>query len=133
VARAIVRALLDTHAFLWWLDGDRRLSRRARQVIQNEASRIWVSAVSAWEIVTKHRLGRLPGAADVAADVGGAAIQQGFELLDISVLHAQHAGRLGGSLKDPWDLMLIAQSQIEGIPLISNEEGFDSYGISRVW
>jgi PIN domain nuclease of toxin-antitoxin system len=128
-----MRGLLDTHAFLWWLDGDRRLSRRARQVIQSQTSRIWVSAVSAWEIVTKHRLGRLPGAADVAADVGGAAIQQGFELLSISVQHAQYAGRLSGPLKDPWDLMLIAQSQAEGIPLISNEERFDAYGISRVW
>jgi PIN domain nuclease of toxin-antitoxin system len=128
-----MRALLDTHAFLWWLDGDPRLSRRARQVIQSDTSRIWISAVSAWEIVTKHRLGRLPGAEDVAADVGGAAIQQGFELLDISVLHAQQAGQLGGRVKDPWDLMLIAQSQSEGIPLITNEESFDEYGISRVW
>lgn len=128
-----MRVLLDTHAFLWWLDGDRRLSRRARQVIQSQTSRIWVSAVSAWEIVTKYRLGRLPGAADVAADVAGAAIQQGFELLDISMQHAQYAGQLGGPLKDPWDLMLIAQSQAEGIPLISNEESFDAYGIGRVW
>jgi PIN domain nuclease of toxin-antitoxin system len=128
-----MRALLDTHAFLWWLDGDPRLSRRARQVIQSDTSRIWISAVSAWEIVTKHRLGRLQGAEDVAADVGGAAIQQGFELLDISVLHAQQAGQLGGRVKDPWDLMLIAQSQSEGIPLITNEESFDEYGISRVW
>jgi len=128
-----MRGLLDTHAFLWWLDGDRRLSRRARQIIQGQTSRVWVSAVSAWEIVTKHRLGRLPGAGDVAADVAGAAMQQGFELLSISVQHAQYAGRLSGPLKDPWDLMLIAQSQAEGIPLISNEERFDAYGISRVW
>ena len=128
-----MRVLLDTHAFLWWLDGDRRLSRRARQVIERGESEVFVSAATAWEITTKTRLGKLPRAVDVAADVAGAAQAQGFSLLDISTLHAQRAGWLGGPLRDPWDLMLIGQAQAEGLPLVSNEAAFDAYGISRVW
>jgi len=57
-----VRVLLDTHTLLWWLDGDRRLSRRARTVIADDDNVVLVSAVSAWEISTKVRLGKLPGA-----------------------------------------------------------------------
>lgn len=63
-----MRLLLDTHAFLWWLDGDRRLSRRARSAISDDTNTILVSAATAWEITTKARLGKLPGAVDVAAD-----------------------------------------------------------------
>lgn len=128
-----MRTLLDTHAFLWWLAGDKRLSKRARQVISLEVTETHLSAASAWEIITKARLGRLPKAQDLVADVAGAALGQGFQLLDITVLHAQRAGRLAGPITDPWDLMLIAQSQTEGLALISNEERFDQYGISRVW
>ena len=128
-----MRDLLDTHAFVWWLEGDHRMSRRARQVVASETSQVWVSAVSVWELTTKDRLGRLRGAANVAADVSGAALGQGFDLLDISAQHAQLAGRLGGPVHDPWDLMLIAQSKIEGLALVTNEERFDQYGVSRVW
>jgi PIN domain nuclease of toxin-antitoxin system len=66
-----VRVLLDTHTLLWWLDGDRRLSRRARQTVADEANAVLVSAASAWEIATKVRIGKLPGAVEVAADVAG--------------------------------------------------------------
>jgi len=129
----VIRVLLDTHSFLWWLAGDRRLSLRARRVVGHATTRVWVSAVSVWEITQKHRLGKLPRSADVAADVAGAALGQGFDMLDITARHAQHAGRLGGALRDPWDLMLIAQSQIESLALVTNEERFDEYGVSRVW
>ena len=128
-----MRVLLDTHAFLWWLDGDRRLSRRARTIIGRPESEVYLSAASAWEITTKARLGRLPGAADVAADVAGAAIGQGFLPLDINLVHAQRAGSLPRHHHDPWDRMLIAQAQTKGLAVVSNEAIFDAYGISRVW
>lgn len=80
-----MRLLLDTHALLWWLDGDRRLSRRARTAIADQHNTILVSAVSAWEITTKARLGKLPGAVAVAADVAGAVASQGFSPLDITL------------------------------------------------
>jgi PIN domain nuclease of toxin-antitoxin system len=128
-----VRLLLDTHALLWWLDGDRSLTRRARAAIADEDNVILVSAVSAWEITTKARLGKLPGAGAVAADVAGAVASQGFSSLDINMRHAQRAGRLPGEHRDPFDRMLIAQAQLEDVMLVSNERAFDAYGVSRLW
>ena len=128
-----MRLLLDTHALLWWLDGDRRLSLRARRAIGNDSHAILVSAASAWEITTKARLGKLPGAIDVAADVAGCIASQGFSALDITVLHAQRAGGLAGEHRDPFDRMLIAQGQLEDVAIISNDEVFDRYGVRRFW
>ena len=128
-----MRLLLDTHTLLWWLDGDRRLTRRARQAIGNASNVVLVSAASAWEIATKVRIGKLPGATDVAADIPGCLTSQKFDSLDISVLHAQRAGRLPGEHRDPFDRMLIAQAQIEDLPIVSNDNVFDSYGVARLW
>jgi PIN domain nuclease of toxin-antitoxin system len=128
-----MRALLDTHALLWWLDGDRRLSRRARAVIANERNSVLVSAASAWEIATKARLGRLPGALDVAGDLPGILSGQGFEGLDITVAHGQRAGNLPGPHRDPFDRMLIAQAQAESLTVVTNEVVFAAYGVRCVW
>jgi PIN domain nuclease of toxin-antitoxin system len=128
-----VRLLLDTHALLWWLDGDRRLSLKARRAIASESNSILVSAVSAWEITTKARLGKLPGATDVAADVAACVASQGFLPLDITMLHAQRAGRLPGAHRDPFDRMLIAQSQIEDVALVSDDKAFDAFDVRRFW
>lgn len=128
-----MRVLLDTHAFLWWLDGDRRLPRNERALIADEANIVLVSAASAWEIATKARLGKLGGAAEVAADIGGAVASQGFLALPVTISHAQRAGGLPGPLRDPFDRMLIAQSQLEDLPLISVERIFDRYGVTRLW
>lgn len=128
-----MRLLLDTHALLWWLDGDRSLSRKARTAIADEDNVIFVSAASAWEITTKARLGKLPGADAVAADVVGSVSSQRFSSLDITMRHAQRAGRLPGAHRDPFDRMLIAQAQIEDLTLVSNDGAFDAYGVSRLW
>jgi PIN domain nuclease of toxin-antitoxin system len=128
-----VRVLLDTHAFLWWLDGDKRLPVNVRRLVAEERNTIFVSAASAWEISTKFRLGRLPAAADVAADIAGCIASQGFSPLEITVQHAQRAGGLPGAHRDPFDRMLIAQSQMEDLPIVSNEEVFEECGLNRVW
>lgn len=128
-----MRLLLDTHALLWWLDGDRRLSRRARTAIADQHNTIFVSAASAWEITTKARLGKLPGAVAVAADVAGAVASQGFSPLDITLVHAQRAGRLPGDHRDPFDRMLIAQSQIEDLAVVTDDDVFDTYRVERWW
>ncbi len=128
-----MRVLLDTHAFLWWLAGSDRLSDPAHQAIEDEANDILVSAASAWEIATKHRLGRLSGASEVALDIPGAIADQGFEELDITVDDAGRAGALLGSHRDPFDRMLIAQALARNLALISSESLFDSYGVRRLW
>jgi PIN domain nuclease of toxin-antitoxin system len=128
-----VRLLLDSHALLWWLDGDPSLAPAARDAIADEANEVFVSAASAWEITTKHRLGKLPGAAAVAADVAGCLASQGFVALPISLAHGERAGALPGPHRDPFDRMLIAQAMLEDLVLVSNEPAFDAYGARRLW
>ena len=127
-----MRALLDTHALLWWLSDDPALTRVARNVIADTRDTIVVSAASAWEIATKVRLKKLQ-ATDLANDFAGYMDREGFQLLSISAEHAIRAGLLPGPLKDPFDRMFIAQSQTENLPIISNEAVFDGYGVKRVW
>lgn len=128
-----MRALLDTHALLWWLSDDPALTRAARKIIADTKNTLIVSAASAWEIATKVRLGKLPTAADLAADFIGQMQREGFQFLAITLEHGIRAGLLSGPLKDPFDRMLIAQSQGENIPIISNESPFDAYGVKRLW
>ncbi len=125
--------LLDTHALLWWLAGNERLSPAARGVIADHANDVLVSAASAWEIATKYRLGRLPGAAAVAEDVTGCLLDQGFQPLAITVADGERAGRLPGPVRDPFDRMLIAQALTLDIALVSVERPFDRYGVRRLW
>jgi PIN domain nuclease of toxin-antitoxin system len=128
-----MKALLDTHTLLWWLDGDEQLSATAREWINVASHSILVSAASAWEIATKVRIGKLPGAVEVAAQFHECLMSQGFAPLDISAEHALRAGSLPGPHRDPFDRMLIAQAQSLNVPLISNERIFDNYGIRRIW
>jgi PIN domain nuclease of toxin-antitoxin system len=125
--------LLDTHAFLWWLDGDPNLSTRSKAAISANPADVHVSSVSAWEISTKARLGKLPDALDVAADVAGCIAREGFRPLAVSVEHGQRAGALPGPIKDPFDRMLIAQAILDGLHLVSIEQTFDAYGVLRLW
>ncbi len=125
--------LLDTHAFLWWLAGDASLSMQARTTIEDTGNAIFVSAASAWEIATKFRLGKLPGAAAIAPDLTSAIATQGFLPLPISFAHGQAAGALPGPHKDPFDRMLMAQAMLDDMVLVSNEQHFDSYGVRRLW
>jgi PIN domain nuclease of toxin-antitoxin system len=128
-----VRLLLDTHAFLWWLAGDVSLSERALAAVLEERNAIFVSAASTWEIATKHRLGKLNGANAIAADLAGAIESQGFLGLSITTRHGQIAGALPGPHRDSFNRMLIAQSMSEDLVLVSNERGFDAYGVQRLW
>ena len=125
--------MLDTHALLWWLADSGRLSRPAFLTIADEANDVVVSAASAWEIATKHRLGKLPGGEAVAIDVAGRVADQGFGELPISVADAERAGRLPGPLRDPFDRMLIAQALAHDLAIVSNERPFDRYGVNRLW
>ena len=128
-----MRLLLDTHALIWWLLGDPGLSRNARGGIADDDNEVFISAVSAWEISTKYRIGKLPAAAIFAADVAGAAASQGFDELPINLHHGQLAGSLPGPHRDPFDRMLAAQALLADLVLVSNETMFDRYGVRRLW
>lgn len=125
--------LLDTHAFLWWLAGSRRLSNKARSVIADEENSVYVSAASAWEISTKVRLGKLPGAERTVGELSRILASQRFVPLAVTVAHAERAAMLPGHHRDPFDRMLIAQAQADNLILISNESLFDAYGVRRLW
>ena len=128
-----MRLLLDTHAFIWWLAGSERLPATARRAIANASNKKFVSAASAWEIATKHRIGKLPAADMLVEDVSGAITGEGFEELPITVDEAVRAGSLPGPHRDPFDRMLIAQALTRHLVLISIESLFDQYGIRRLW
>ncbi len=128
-----LRLLLDTHALLWWLAGDEALSSAAREAIADEGNGVFVSAASAWEITTKHRLGKLPGVGAIVADLDAVIAGQGFTGLAISLRHGQAAGALPGPHRDPFDRMLIAQAMLDNLVLVSNERDFDAYGVGRLW
>ena len=128
-----MRLLLDTHALIWWLAGDPSLSPEAKAAIMDPENEIFVSAVSAWEIAKKYRIGRLSHAAAHALDVSGAIASQGFIELPITVLHGQTAGSLPGPHRDPFDRVLIAQATLAGLVLVSNEAVFDRYAVRRLW
>ena len=91
-----MRALVDTHALLWWLSDDPALTRAARKIIAETKNTLIVSAASAWEIAIKVRLGKLPTATDLAADFSGLIEREGFQLLAISAEHGIRAGLLPG-------------------------------------
>ena len=128
-----MKLLLDTHALIWWLAGDQALSRPAREAIANEANTVLVSAASAMEISTKFRLGKLAGAALLAQDFEAIIAAQGFTELPITVRHARMAGEMNIAHKDPFDRLLIAQAQADGLVLVSNEALFDRFAVRRIW
>ena len=105
----------------------------ARKAMAETSNVLLVSAASAWEIATKVRLGRLPGAAELAADFQGFMLREGFTTLDITVDHGIRAGLLPGPRRDPFDRMLAAQSQVEAIPLLTADPAFKEFGVRVIW
>lgn len=127
-----VKVLLDTHVLLWWLEGGSQLSRRARNLIQNPGTTVFVSAASAWEIAIKCAVGRLQ-AGPLVADFQKELDEEGFVELPIFARHAIRAGLPKGPHKDPFDRMLAAQAEAENLPVISKDESFDELGVRRIW
>lgn len=128
-----MRVLLDTHVLLWWLSDDPGLSVTARRVIGRVTNTVCVSAASAWEIGTKVRLGKLPGAEELAENFAAFLARERFEPLLISVEHGIRAGMLPGPYKDPFDRMLAAQCQAENVPIVSCDSVFDAFNVRRLW
>lgn len=128
-----MRALLDTHALIWWFSDDPSLPLTVRAIIADTDHTLLVSAASAWELAIKYQLGKFRKVADLVSDFSGRINREGFQLLPISAEHGIRAGLLPGLHKDPFDRMLIAQSQAENVPILSNETVFDSYGVRRLW
>jgi PIN domain nuclease of toxin-antitoxin system len=128
------RLLLDTHAIIWWVLGSAELSKAARAAIANGENEIYFSPVSAMEITTKVRLGKLDIARSFAAGFQQQMeMKEGFLELPLRTSHAEMAGSIEMANQDPWDRLLIAQARIEGLRLVSNEKQFDAMAIARLW
>ncbi|MCK0507094.1 type II toxin-antitoxin system VapC family toxin [Aromatoleum anaerobium] len=128
-----MRYLLDTHALLWWFTDDPRLSPAAREAIADDANAILVSAASAWEIATKHRLGKLNEAADAVRRFDELVAADGFQHLPVCHFHALKAGSYPAEHRDPFDRMLAAQSELESVQLITCDPAFALFGTATLW
>ncbi len=128
-----MRLLLDTHALLWMLQKSPRLSPRAAELLGDPANEKLISAVSAYEICLKHTLGKLPSAEALALDFAGEIAGLELTPLPITIAHAETAGKLAMSHRDPFDRLLIAQARVERIAIVSNDSMFDAFEIERIW
>jgi PIN domain nuclease of toxin-antitoxin system len=128
-----VKVLLDTHALLWWVLGDPRLSAVAAAVLGAVETTTVVNVVSWHEIATKYRLGKLPVPARLAEHLDQIVAENDWEQLPLSMTHAQLAGRLPGTHKDPFDRMLAAQALVEDMRLVTNDPAFAGFGVKAIW
>ena len=128
-----MRLLLDTHALLWWWTDDERLSRKARAAIADDRNEVFVSAASAWEVAIKQRLGKLPGLPDAEARFVELVAADGFMTLPMSQHHALRAGGYAQPHRDPFDRMLAAQSEIEGLTLVTCDAALAAFAGRRLW
>ncbi len=128
-----MRALVDTHSFLWFLAGDSKLSGRARDVIENLDNEILVSIASLWEIAIKVNLGKLVLARPFAEFIPEQLARERMTVLGIEIPHLVTLSELPRHHGDPFDRLIIAQGIAEGIPVISADPAFDRYPVGRLW
>lgn len=128
-----MRALLDTHTLLWWFVNDSRLSPRVRALVADEDNEILVSAASAWEIATKHRLGKLATASEVCSRFEELVAADGFSYLSISPRHGLRAGVYVQVHADPFDRMLAAQAEMENLVLLTRDPAFAAFPVRVLW
>ncbi len=128
-----MRYLLDTHAFLWWITDDGRLSRDARELIKDRRNTLYLSAASGWEIAIKARLGRLQLAEDPEKVIPEQMSINAIEALPVQIGHALRVYGLPQHHKDPFDRLLVAQSQMEDLPIISADPQLARYDVEVVW
>ncbi len=125
--------LLDTHTLIWWLGEAELLTMTSFDVIADRTIDVYVSPVSAMEIATKFRIGKLPQAAKYAGRVAEIAAEEGFKPLPLNAIHADLAGSFVSSNNDPWDRLLAAQAKVENLALISNDSKMEEFGINQFW
>jgi PIN domain nuclease of toxin-antitoxin system len=128
-----VRVLLDTHTLIWAKISPESLSRQVAQIMADPRNEIFVSAASAWEIATKVRLGKLPGAEDLERGFLETMEESGYTLMSIDAESALRAGRLVEDHGDPFDRMIAAHALAMDIPVLSKDPKLDVFGVRRLW
>jgi PIN domain nuclease of toxin-antitoxin system len=128
-----VRALLDTHTFLWFLGGSLRLSPQARRIIEDRENSVSVSTASLWEIAIKTSIGKLKLERPFAELIPEQLEKQQIGVLAIELAHLATVAKLPLHHRDPFDRLIIAQAMAERLPVLSVDEVFDAYPVQRVW
>lgn len=128
-----MRYLLDTHAFLWWCLDDRQLSEEAKNIIADRRTEIYLSSASVWEIAIKAAKGRLILPEHPAQYVANRMSAYYFLPLPIQISHAAHVYELPDYHADPFDRLLVSQSQLEALPLLTKDDFINKYDVETVW
>ncbi len=128
-----MKFLLDTHTFLWALRSPGEIAERARAILADPGSELLMSIVIPWEIAIKSGVGKLKNTSDLIDDFENRVSAAGFRILETSIRQVIRSGTLPLHHKDPFDRLLIAQALDLGVPVISCDDIFDQYGVTRVW
>jgi PIN domain nuclease of toxin-antitoxin system len=128
-----VRLLADTHALLWWLAEDRRMSTHALTALEERGNEIYISAASAWEIATKSRKTQLEALPASGMNIVEIVEREGFWPLPVTLQHGARAGALPQAHGDPFDRMLAAQCEIEGLTLVTRDPVFAAFHCPTLW
>ena len=126
-----MKLLVDTHAFLWYMAGDDRLSSTAVRAIDS-SQEWWLSAASVWELAIKASLGRLTVPTSIA-DYLSAKVRDGLRILSIEWPHAAAVERLPFHHRDPFDRLIVAQAQADRLPVVTKDKVFRKYGVDVIW
>ena len=128
-----MKILLDTHTFLWWIADDQRLSARAREIIEDGNNELFLSGATGWEITIKVQIGRLKLPVEPVQFILEQMRINAIQSLAIQMNHALHVYTLPQHHRDPFDRLLVAQSQLEGLPILSADSQLASYRVQLIW
>jgi PIN domain nuclease of toxin-antitoxin system len=128
-----MNVLLDTHAFLWWVTSDSQLSNTAKAIIADPSNTVYFSVVSAWEIIIKERTGKLSLPEPPEIYIPSRLASNQFVSLTVQMQHVLQISSLPEHHRDPFDRLLIAQSQVEQLPILTVDRMFNQYAVSLIW
>ena len=128
-----MRVIVDTHAFLWWINDDPQLSPSVRDIMGSAENALYLSAASGWEIAIKYQLGKLELPSEPESFVIEEILNNRFRSLPIELRHALHTYSLPLLHRDPFDRVLIAQSQLENMPILTIDRAIRQYGVEVIW
>jgi len=128
-----MKVLMDTHTFLWWNLDDPQLSPTARAVISDSRNELFLSAASAWEIAIKAARGRLPLPEEPDAYIASRLTLHHIQALPVHISHAAQVFHLPDLHRDPFDRLLVAQAQLEQMPILTSDADIRRYDIETIW
>jgi len=128
-----MRALLDTHTLLWWVTNDPQLSQPVREIITNSDNTLYLSVASSWEIIIKYNAGKLPLPEPAPQFIESSLKVNGFESLSIELHHILQIHQLPNYHRDPFDRILIAQSQVENLLFLTIDYQIKRYPVQTFW